>query len=46
MRSIIENTLALSGTFLLAVGIIFLVSSLIILLIGLVTKDPLKKTKT
>lgn len=46
MSSIIENTLALSGTFLLAVGIIFLVSSLIILLIGLVTKDPLKKTKT
>jgi|GEM_PF-3528140 len=46
MSSIIENTLALSGTFLLAVGIIFLASSLIILLIGLVIKDPLKKTKT
>ncbi|MBC7752229.1 MAG: hypothetical protein H7Z73_11050 [Candidatus Saccharibacteria bacterium] len=46
MSSIIENTLALSGTFLLAVGIIFLASSLIILLIGLVTKDPLQKTKT
>lgn len=46
MNSTIENTLALSGTLSLAIGVIFLASSLIILLIGLVLKDPLQKTKT
>lgn len=46
MRSMIENTLAFSGSVSLAVGVIFLASSLIILLIGLVIKDPLHKKKT
>ena len=46
MKITIENILAFCGMLSLALGMIIIMSSLIFLLIGLLTKDPLQKKKT
>lgn len=46
MSTFLENLLALSGTLSLAIGAIFLVSSLMLLFIGIVIKEPIQKQKT
>jgi hypothetical protein len=45
MSSNIEGILAFSGLLSLAIGVIFLISSLLCLLIGLLNKDPIQKKK-